>query len=312
MDLTAAFRRFVPNDDQVTSALVMSDTGHVRLWSLLCARKTPSLDGPQPRKAQQVLPDCSSTIRMRASSALMPPCVPHSPASAPASASASGPAAASIDATTLPFATSACTKPTPQTVSLPLQQTVRAVVDPPQLLTAEELARLWCEEVLVEGLAREEATILLKAGAGLTPEQIEVALSSDCGSGGKCGGGGGDGCGDGSGDGDGGGGDGGHECGVAAEPFNRSLNHLDNSAAANERPLQILVHLLWWLQRCPLWGDELQALGQGLAAAIRSAAWSKFPGGYPPLHRGPHACFGRPSRPERMPNRGCAGLLVPA
>ena len=34
--------------------------------------------------------------------------------------------------------------------------------------------------------------------------------------------------------------------------------------------MQMLVHLLWWLQHCPLWGDELRALGRGLDAAIRS------------------------------------------
>lgn len=137
----------------------MSDCGHCCALGSLHHWTSPSSEAsiirPQPRKAQQVLLDCSSTIRMRASSALMLPCVPHSPAWAPSLASASGPAAASIDATTLSFATSACTKPTPQTVSLPLQQKVRAVADPPQLFTAEELARLWCEEVLVEGLARE-------------------------------------------------------------------------------------------------------------------------------------------------------------
>jgi hypothetical protein len=34
--------------------------------------------------------------------------------------------------------------------------------------------------------------------------------------------------------------------------------------------MQMLVHLLWWLQHCPLWGDELRALGPGIDAAIRS------------------------------------------
>ena len=41
-------------------------------------------------------------------------------------------------------------------------------------------------------------------------------------------------------------------------------------AGEHERPMQMLVHLLWWLQHCPLWGDELRALGAGLDAAIRS------------------------------------------
>lgn len=120
---------------------------------------------------------------------------------------------------------------------------MRTVAEPPQPFTAEELACLWCEEVLVEVLAREQATRILHAGGGLTPEQIESVLqSAQPGTGSAAGGSVGVG-------GSGGGGDG---------------------SVAGERPLQILVHLLWWLQHCPLWGEELRALGQGLTAAIRS------------------------------------------
>ena len=204
----------------------------MQLWTVLCARKPPQ--SMQTRKSPHLPGSRSATVGMQASSATPLPFAPHPSASAPAPASTSGPFAASANAAATGFAAAS----TSQSASLPTRQDARTAAKPQlQPFTADELACLWCEEVLVEVLAKEEATRILQAGGGLTPEQIESVLSSAQPGTGSVGGVGG-----------GGGGD-------------------DDDG---ERPLQILVHLLWWLQHCPLWGDELRALGQGLSAAIRS------------------------------------------
>ena len=118
----------------------------MQLWTLVCARKPPQsmqrrttppqpLEGPQhcwgARKPPLPPGSRSATIGMQASPATLPPSVPHPSASAPATASTSGPPAASANA-------AAASAAEPQ----------------PQPFTAEELACLWCEEVLVEVRAR--------------------------------------------------------------------------------------------------------------------------------------------------------------
>jgi hypothetical protein len=150
--------------------LVAGAHKRLQLWTLVCARKPPqsvqhptppqSLAGPPQhcfgaRKSPRLPGSRSATSRVHVPPATLPPFAPPLSASAPASPSTPGPPTASAKAAAAPAASAVFAPPTCQTAILPARQDASAVAEPlPQPLTAEELARLWCEEVLVEVLAR--------------------------------------------------------------------------------------------------------------------------------------------------------------
>lgn len=151
-------------------SLVAGAHKRLRLWTLVCARKPPqsvqhptppqSLAGPPQhcfgaRKSPRLPGSRSATSRVHVPPATLPPFARPLSASAPASPSTPGPPAASAKAAAARAASAVFAPSTYQTASLPARQDASAAAEPlPQPLTAEELARLWCEEVLVEVLAR--------------------------------------------------------------------------------------------------------------------------------------------------------------
>ena len=139
----------------------------LQLWTLVCARKPPQsmqhpTTPPQPlegrpqhcfgaRKSPGLPGSRSATSRVHVPPATLPPFAPPPSASAPASTSTPGSPAASAKAAAAPAAAAVFAPSTCQSASSPARQGASAVAEPlPQPLTAEELARLWCEELLVE------------------------------------------------------------------------------------------------------------------------------------------------------------------
>ena len=142
----------------------------LQLWTLVCARKPPqSMQHPTPpqplegrpqhcfgaRKSPRLPGSRSATSRVHVPPATLPAFASPPSASAPASPSTPGSPAASAKAAAAPAAAAVFAPSTCQSASSLARQGASAVAEPlPQPLTAEELARLWCEEVLVEVLAR--------------------------------------------------------------------------------------------------------------------------------------------------------------
>ena len=149
------------------SNFVVEAHKRLQLWTLVCARKPPQsmqhpTTPPQPlegrpqhcfgaRKSPGLPGSRSATSRVHVPPATLPPFAPPPSASAPASPSTPGSPAASAKAAAAPAASAVFAPSTCQSASSPARQDASAVAEPlPQPLTAEGLARLWCEELLVE------------------------------------------------------------------------------------------------------------------------------------------------------------------
>ena len=155
------------SDSSLFAQFVAEAHKRLQLWTLVCARKPPQsmqhpTTPPQPlegrpqhcfgaRKSPGLPGSRSATSRVHVPPATLPPFAPPPSASAPASTSTPGSPAASAKAAAAPAAAAVFAPSTCQSASSPARQGASAVAEPlPQPLTAEELARLWCEELLVE------------------------------------------------------------------------------------------------------------------------------------------------------------------